>query len=318
MRIFAVPSIAVAIAVIAAAIAGGCSGDDASPSSQAAKETSLGAQIRRSALAGLGKLAFVASVNGQSDVYVIDASGRVRNLTRDAATDYDVSWSPDGKRIAFSSDREGSPDVFVANADGSGVRRLTDLPTIEHTPSWSPDGTKITFGLATADESTFAIYVLDVDGGEAKKLTEKKSCYVGDPDWSPDGAHIALDVDCAGGGQIDIYVINADGTGVRQLTDASGDDGTAAWSPDGNRIAFHSDRGQAIYTMKPDGSDERKVSPNLPFEDARLDWAPEGNRLVYVSESGGDIYVLTLGREGSKPALVTNGILVTSVSVTDR
>ena len=143
---------------------------------------------------------------------MVGSDGRASNLTRDAATEYDVSWSPDGKRITFSSDREGSPDVFVANADGSGVRRLTDLPTIEHTPSWSPDGTKITFGLATADESTFAIYVLDVDGGEAKKLTEKKSCFVGLSDWSPDGAHIALDVDCAGGGQIDIYVINADGT----------------------------------------------------------------------------------------------------------
>lgn len=105
---------------------------------------------------------------------------------------------------------------------------------------------------------------------------------------------------------------------MRQLTDATGDDGAAAWSPDGNRIAFHSDRGPAIYTMKPDGSDERKVSPNLPFEDARLDWAPEGNRLVYVSGSGGDIYVLTVGREGSKPVPVTNGLVARSVSVTGR
>lgn len=97
-------------------------------------------QLKRSVLAGLGKLAFVATVDGQADLYVMNTDGRV-NLTNDAAAEGAPAWSPDGTRIAYASDG----DLMVMDADGGRTRRLTDLPTNEGTPAWSPDGTKIVF-----------------------------------------------------------------------------------------------------------------------------------------------------------------------------
>ncbi len=301
-------------------VAAGCGDNEDSPASPAALSiaTPPSFQVKSTVLAGLGKLAVVASVNGQTDVYVVGSDGRASNVTRDAATEFDVSWSPDGERVAFSSDREGSQDVFVADADGSDVRRLTDLPTLEGGATWSPDGKRIAFALESADESTFAIYVLGVNGGEAKKLTEKKGCYVGHPNWSPNGEHLTVEIDCAGGGEIDVFRIDADGSNLRRLTDAPGDDGGAEWSPSGDRIAFASDRGPAVYTMNKDGGDERRVSPELGSESVAVTWSGDGARLVSVPRAGGDISVRTLGEGSDNPVPLTTGLLVTAVAVTDE
>jgi dipeptidyl aminopeptidase/acylaminoacyl peptidase len=90
----------------------------------------------------------------------VDGTGLLR-LTNHAGRDKDPAWSPDGKRIAFTSDRAGSSDIYVMNADGSNLLRRTQTGSSE-APAWSPDGTKIAFSSLRGGE--FGIYVMSVDG----------------------------------------------------------------------------------------------------------------------------------------------------------
>ncbi len=93
-----------------------------------------------------------------------DGSG-LRNLTRDPAGDSTFAWSPDGRKIAFSSKRDGTWDVHLMNADGSGQRNLTRGPADDGNPAWSPDGRKIAFG------RDGEIYVMNADGSGQRNLT---------------------------------------------------------------------------------------------------------------------------------------------------
>ncbi len=80
-------------------------------------------------------------------------------------------WLPDGSQIVFHSRRTGNLDIFVINADGTGVRQLTSTPTHEFFPVWSPDGTQITFTGNTLDPSNFDVYVMNADGSGITRLT---------------------------------------------------------------------------------------------------------------------------------------------------
>jgi len=100
------------------------------------------------------------------------------------------SWSPDGEKIAFHSDRGGYYEIYVMNADGSGQTRLTDNTAWDYTPSWSPDGEKIAF--ASGQVSNFDIYVMNADGSGQTRLTNNLA-WDYNPSWSLDGEKFALD-----------------------------------------------------------------------------------------------------------------------------
>jgi Tol biopolymer transport system component len=148
------------------------------------------------------------------------------------------SYSPDGTQIAFRGDLDlaeptGDEELYVMNADGTGVRQLTSNADFDSAPSWSPDGRRILFERAPAGTFT--------PGTEAQEK--------------------------------DVYVMRADGTHVRRLTDSPGIDEGPEFSPDGTKIAFSSARDgqQEIYVMDADGSNPRRLTGN-PARDESPDW----------------------------------------------
>ena len=179
-----------------------------------------------------------------------DHGGTIRRLTDHDYTDRYPSWSPDGQRIAFDSNRDGNFEVYVMDADGGNPRRLTDHEAYDGSPSWSPDGRRIAFH--SLRDGNFEVYVMDADGGNPRRLTDHEA-YDGSPSWSPDGRRIAFH--SLRDGNFEVYVMDADGGNPRRLTDHDAIDGSPSWSPDGQSIAFRSNRdgNYEVYVMTADG-----------------------------------------------------------------
>lgn len=231
----------------------------------------------------------------RDDVFLLSADGKVdSNLTRSGGYDSWPSWSPDGLKIAFESERAtlGASDIFVLTLDGSvATARITfDTVHSDVQPAWSPLGNRIAF-VSSRDSAGFDIYLMDVDGGNVTRLTTDAEHSV-QPAWSPDGSKLAFASNRTGSGEV--FVMDTLGGNVVNLTNAAGEDLTPAWSPDGQRIAFMSNRGAtgsayAIWVMNADGGNPVKISPSAPPCELPH-WQPGGQRVIY--DCDGDIFMV--------------------------
>jgi Tol biopolymer transport system component len=224
---------------------------------------------------GGGFIAFYSERDGNAEIYIMNADGSAETrLTQDRALDMVPDLSPDGSRIVFVSDRDGNEEIYRMKRDGSDVVRLTDTPAQESYPLWSSDGAKdgsdnrslieASVGLnhhdwspdaqkmaavGYASQSTWSIYVFDVDDGNLTRLTNTSGVWDSEPSWSPDGTRIAFtriypDQD----EREEVWVMDADGGDQHWV----GVEGLAAkWSPDGSRFMYTSNRSgnYEIYTQ---------------------------------------------------------------------
>ncbi len=167
------------------------------------------------------------------------------------------AWSPDGSQLAFVSNRDGNSEIYVVNADGSNVRRLTNHPNIDVTPTWSPTGNQLAF---TSDRSgSPQIYTIGAEGAGLRRVTTESYC--DRPTWSPAPFNeIAYASRTGPGYDIKIFDI-AQGT-IRQITSGEGSNESPAFAPNGRHLAFTSTRnGKAhIFTIARDGKDVRQVT----------------------------------------------------------
>ncbi len=159
-------------------------------------------------------------------------SGYPRCLTDNGLAEY-PDWSPDGNTVAFGRLTEANGRIYTVNADGGGLRKLTDPPEgfWDSEPSWSTDGTKIAFTRTSGKRPNRPdVFTMNADGTGIRKLTGKtEGAY--SPGFSPDGERIVF-VGWKGGNKL--YVMNADGTNVRRVTpDSKGivDESAPDWQP---------------------------------------------------------------------------------------
>lgn len=190
-----------------------------------------------------------------------DGSNPVRVARVDASS---LSWSADGRRIAFTRYFHADSDIWLMNADGSNVRRLKRTPELfERNVDWKPTGGWLAFN---AGGYVPLVYVMRTNGRNVRKLPPPPTLRGWpdslDPDWSPDGRRIVFASIAGPGIDFEVWVMNASGKQWVRLTTNRVQESSPVWSPDGRRIAFV--RGKpffgGIYVMNADGTGVRKLT----------------------------------------------------------
>jgi len=225
-----------------------------------------------------GTIAFASLAPRDWDLHRYD--GGEAPLTDHPALDYNAAFSPDGKSIAFVSQRDGNMELYVMGADGSGVRRLTDNFALDDHPAWSPDGTRIAFVStrepAPAGRAWNAIYTMSADGSNVRRLSGPDAADYS-PAWSPRGDLVAFASGSGRSGESGIYVMNPDGSGRRLVVENGG---WPAFIDGGAAIAFHRPRENRwdVWRVDLDGSGLTRLAQNASMPRS----TPDGRKLAVV------------------------------------
>ena len=233
-------------------------------------------------------IAFISNRPGYDRLFGMyeDGSGVIQ--LGDSPYPRDPDYSPDGARIAFASQgcNGCSSDIFIMNADGSGLTQVTHSEDFEESaPDWSPDGQQIAFYRVPWDSYVGDIYIVDVNGANLKQVTNTPDNQDLDPQWLPDG-RIGFWRGIVG--TSDLFTINADGSGESNLTNTMDVHETeAVWSPNGAKIAYVENPFdcspclKGIYVMNADGSNKKKLFDRSGFDLYRPAWSPGGDKIIF-------------------------------------
>ncbi|MBX9600880.1 MAG: S9 family peptidase [Bryobacteraceae bacterium] len=253
----------------------------------------------------------------RTQIWIYDSTtGERYQLTHAKKSSSSPQWSPDSKKLAFSSSRDGKTQIYLISPTGGEATPLTDFDGNAGAFQWSPDGKKIAFvssgppskarkereekfgafEVFRGDHNMNHIWTVEVATPPAKAkptpLTGGAEFSVGELAWSPDSQRIAFsaarDPDIASSGTSDIYIVRLSDKGLRKVVSVDGPDTSPVWSPDGAQIAFQTANGDPYYFFTnrrigiapADGGPVRVVSGKFDENASLIDWGPEG---IYFS-----------------------------------
>lgn len=197
-----------------------------------------------------------------------------------------------GKRRNYQWDFDPAMDIFEANPDGTGLKRLTSTKGYDAEGSYSSDGKQIVF--CSNRDGNLELYIMDDDGQNVRKLTNTPGCYNGGPFYSPDGKRVIFRSDRKKKDFLQIFVINTDGTGERALTDTQGVNWGPYWYKDNKHIIYaaadHSDPSARpnydLWWMNVDNGKKVRVT-FAPGADVLPVFSPDGGKLMWTSTRDG-------------------------------
>jgi Tol biopolymer transport system component len=214
------------------------------------------------------------TADGDSDIWIVRSDGHgLRDLTPGPSDDTAPSWSPDGTKVLFASDRGGAYDIFLMKASGTGIVQLSDRGRSDVAPAFSRDGKRVAFVECDQSFAHCQLWVMNANGKGARRLT-KTSVEDERPSWSLNDTKLAVTVKQAG--NLDVAVVVVRGGAVQRLTHGAAEDFQPSYSPDGTRIAFGSNRAGApsLYVMQADGTQVSSLTSPSKGQDEGPHWQP--------------------------------------------
>ena len=259
--------------------------------------------------------------------------GDLRRLTTDTGQDQNGQWSPDGSRIAFVSDRSGSAQIWLMDADGSRQRQLSQEPAIHGWPKWHPDGKTLVVWSYDPSTATHGIKTIEVDSGREHTLVASREM-LDRPEFHPDGERIAYAAET--GGNWDIWCVRAADGETNRLTTDPQMESNPLWSPDGKILAFkvapatgaYNLTGQYFMTFET-GVASPTIHPWQGPESVQMNhWSPDGSQIAYTAEAITDAagydqvsylaMVSDLNLEGGKAAASPPRLMAGGCTLGDR
>ena len=233
------------------------------------------------------------------------------------AGDADPAVSPDGRRIAFVSERDGDADVYVADAASGEVVRVTRNRRSDRHPAWAPGGRRLVWESGPPGEAD--LFVARADGGGARRFVGGRGDDA-EPTWSPDGSTIAFSSNR--GGRRQLWAVPVAGGVPEQIAEIPGRARAPAWSPRGDRIAFVVESGgdSDIWVLHPARESRRKLTRGAG-RDARPDWSPHGSHIAFARTTAGRRSIWVVGADGTprgRPLVGTEGLADPDWSLTHR
>ncbi len=248
------------------------------------------------------RIAFVSVVSRTArEIFVMDYDGmNPAPITGNQSINLSPRWSPDGRQIAYTSYRNGNPDLFVLNFESGRRDVLSAQRGLNATPAWSPDGQWLAFAMSPAGGTN--LYLVAKGGGTPRPLTTGSAISLS-PSFSPNGRQIVFNSDRGGSPQI--YVMDVEGTNLRRLTFQGNYNASPRWSPRAEKIVFMCRLGgNQICLINPDGSGLQQLTTLGNNEDPT--WSPDGRHIAFTSTRNGPRDIFVMHADGTEQTRLTN------------
>jgi|GEM_PF-2610977 len=237
------------------------------------------------------RVVFIQQYGGQK-IYTANLDGsNEKCLTSDSSNEDMPMFSPDGRYIVFRSERNGNQDIWKMDYDGSNPVQLTDNPDKDSEPSWSPDGQRIIY--ASKKDGAWSLWSMKADGTDKCKLVDN----AGGGSLSPDGKLLVF----SRGKPIQIWFAKADGSDPQEITTGLAINASPVWTPDGNKIAFISNRDGniAVYIMDKDGKNQVKLTKGAGNNGGRVSFSPDSRWISFSSDRDGHMQLYIMAMDGT-------------------